>query len=219
MEGAKAMKEYASNMYDVIENLAYDIDRFNIEVTENIPSLMDFVHTKVDTKESSEIFSSIGFIIGKGDGIFFDHVLRSVTDILTVVERKNRLLKNEVMQHNNFVYSYEAYQKLISICNEIDDESMENYHDIDENESIRTHHRKMYHKVNDHEYGGNSNCDTLQMMDVISDACMRIYNTIYNSYLKIYYASAKNTSMIMVKEIITCLLYAANFMSTIKVNC
>lgn len=211
------MKEYANNLYDIVENIAYDIERYNSELTENIPNLMDFVHLSMKPGDSSSIYSSIGFLIGKSDDIFFEHTLKVCTDILRVIERKNRILRNDVMELKSFNYSKSACNKLVSLCIDIDVESIDDFKDVDESESIKDHYNKVFKMVTNEEISEFVDVNSEELLEVFSICHSSIYNTIYDMYLKIYFRASKNTTFAMMKEIITILLYTAKFLSSVTV--
>lgn len=218
------MKEFANNLYDTIENITYDLERYNCELIDKIPNFMSFIHhdeyirsLSNTNKNLNSIYNSIGFIIGNGESIFFDHALKVTIDILCIVERKHRILKNEVMRYENFVYSKDAYDHLIKFCNNNGIEKIEDCHDIDSTESIRTHYRKMLQKTRDTKFENYIEATADDMIAVLSKYNSLIYNTIYNLHLKIYYSSSKIATFSFLKEIISCLLMAANFISTIQI--
>lgn len=210
------MKEYANNLFDIIENISYEVDRYNIELSENIPKLMEFVH-QLNPNETSDIYRSIGFIIGKSESIFFDHIVKLCMDVLRTIDRKNRILKNQVISHtgHGFKYSKDALDALIQVCNDANDEDLYWYKD-NKSDSVSEHYKKLLKILNTADYKNYITCDNNEMLNVIGMWNAAIYNVAYNKQMQIYFSSSKDSSIMAFKEIITCMIASANFILTIS---
>lgn len=209
------MKEFANNLYDIIENTAYDLDRYNDELSNHISEFID-ESEKHDITERAA--NALGFIIHKSDDMVFDHAIRLSLDILNVLERKHRLIMTDVNTFTHFRYSNDAMKYMLKLCDEMSNDTEQILHDVSSHENLKDHNEKILSNMKEKSFDDVIECSSSELEHIISECYSKLYNTVYCLHLKIYYNQSKDFAITVFKEILTSLISAANFLHTIVVE-